>query len=332
MTIATRLLALDCEPSKGVTAHLDSIDASLTKRIIAGIEHVLSTHAKLPPSQRIAKLPPPLATGHTLATDATWRLRLHVSSHVVGATTCNVMSQVCVWVLVVYSSGFGSCELLLLIPQHLRRNLPGMASLKSCTRGWQVRGVNQTSVHTAVTYNPLTTTNRLGASKWPLVGFYDAVGIGAIPGGDAADKASHSAYADGLHVQSAGLDCLAPADQHVHLVDTDDMWHFGSDMAQFTVKSGSAGGGGGVAGGWLVVADCSNAGSVAIEVTLLLLVEPHLEDVVMRLLRKCDDGVIAKELVALWPSTVLASASGGAGTELWRRMAALLGCSDDKCT
>jgi hypothetical protein len=70
--------------------------------------------------------------------------------------------------------------------------------------------------------------NRQGAISYPLVGIYP-------------DKASVSSIqVQDNQVEYVGLNRLKWAEQHVHLVDIDTMWHFGPDMAKFQVDSESA--------------------------------------------------------------------------------------------
>lgn len=60
-----------------------------------------------------------------------------------------------------------------------------------------------------------------GAVKYPLVGWFDARGI--LPLLDDSEPAT------------VGMDTLKWAEQHIHKVDVDEYWHFGADMAKFTV-------------------------------------------------------------------------------------------------
>ena len=148
---------------------------------------------------------------------------------------------------------------------------------------------------------------RLGAAKWPLIGLYDSVGLG-VPNENGRELGTLS--------RAAGLGCLNPSDCHVHLVDLDDMFHMGSDMAQVTAEARP------VVWSWVAVAtpttptkhaekprgqaSCDSVGacSWAVEVQLMMVVAPELEDTVERLLRKCDDGTNPVELVRQWDSSV----------------------------
>jgi hypothetical protein len=60
-----------------------------------------------------------------------------------------------------------------------------------------------------------------GAVKYPLVGWFNARGI--LPLLDDSEPAA------------VGMDALKWAEQHIHKVDVDEYWHFGADMAKFTV-------------------------------------------------------------------------------------------------
>eukprot|EP00753_Platysulcus_tardus_P010547 PLAT2834.1.p1 GENE.PLAT2834.1~~PLAT2834.1.p1 ORF type:complete len:272 (-),score=138.18 PLAT2834.1:98-913(-) len=107
---------------------------------------------------------------------------------------------------------------------------------------------------------------RLGASKWPLVGMWQPRGVDNVGGFDGF----------------VSFDALSPIDQHVHLVDIDDSWHVGSDMAKFAINQAAA------VNSCIAVAIDAEAGRA--QAAFILIIRPDCEEAVERLLRETSDG------------------------------------------
>jgi len=116
------------------------------------------------------------------------------------------------------------------------------------------------------------TTNRLGVSKWPLVGIVHSFGINPE---DTLEENLSGVV--GASLPKIGK--LRPSDQHVHWVeelmvldecpmDLSD-WHFGSDMARFVIDNSNQ-----INWAWVT---CVDTDTMRCQLSLLIMVSPNSE-------------------------------------------------------
>ena len=183
---------------------------------------------------------------------------------------------------------------------------------------------------------------RQGAVKYPLIGLFDAVGVSTPADRKSGSDTSSSGNAKStpqLDPAWIGIDELRWADQHVHKVDLYDGetliadsadFHFGSDMARFAgalrarahhvlhgsdssctraVSTHVA-----CARGWAVCLDLSDQreNGPSLDVTLLLIVAPELEDAIERCLRAVPRGKDGDYDLAKLASALAAALKGKA--------------------
>jgi hypothetical protein len=108
--------------------------------------------------------------------------------------------------------------------------------------------------------------NRLGAVSYPLIGIFPEMGEIKVDESDVA---------------YVGVNILKWAEQHVHLVDIDSMWHFGPDMAKFKIDPEAE-----IVSFWVVMIDLS---AFKINYTYTMIVRPDKEDQLEKSLQNCSE-------------------------------------------